>query len=239
MRNLLLAIFTSTLCFNVFGQTKPLEVTYFREVIISEKYKSIENPVIRDKVIEQLKQQNYEFAMYFNKGIYGFAKKDIAYSKNKFMVSGDMSEYFDLKKKEKFSQEEILGKNFTVKDSLKPINWTIGNDTKEILGKTCIKATASSDENADITVWFCNEIPVGVGPCGYYGLPGLIMEAETSFEKFTVRSVEFTKNKLTIVPPNRGTVVSRDEFTRIKDKKLKEIGADPSNSNNGIQIITL
>lgn len=54
--------------------------------------------------------------------------------------------------------------------------WTIGSETKEVMGYECIKATASY-RGREWTAWFTPEIPISEGPWKLAGLPGLVLEA--------------------------------------------------------------
>ena len=49
--------------------------------------------------------------------------------------------YLDLDKHEQLSQRNFFGKKLVVRESIRPMNWEIGSETKEILGKVCTKAT--------------------------------------------------------------------------------------------------
>lgn len=54
--------------------------------------------------------------------------------------------------------------------------WTVGTETKEILGYECVKATASY-RGREWTAWFTPEIPISEGPWKLAGLPGVVLEA--------------------------------------------------------------
>lgn len=56
------------------------------------------------------------------------------------------------------------------------LSWTIGEDSKNILGYECIKAEADYHGTHWIA-WFTPEIPIQDGPWKMHGLPGLILEA--------------------------------------------------------------
>lgn len=61
--------------------------------------------------------------------------------------------------------------------------WEISDETKEILGYQCFKATADY-RGRRWTVWFAPEIPVQDGPWKLCGLPGLILEAVDNHREF-------------------------------------------------------
>ena len=118
---------------------------------------------------------------------------------------GDGPKYKNVKDKVAISSEEFSGKNFLVQDSLQKFDWKLINETKKIGNYTCYKAVYKipvTEEEApkaeelknksdkknvfiyndvitakEITVWYTPEIPVSQGPGNYWGLPGLILEA--------------------------------------------------------------
>ncbi len=61
--------------------------------------------------------------------------------------------------------------------------WEISDETKEILGYQCFKATTDY-RGRRWTAWFAPEIPVQDGPWKLCGLPGLILEAIDNHREF-------------------------------------------------------
>ncbi|WP_047548037.1 GLPGLI family protein [Psychroserpens sp. Hel_I_66] len=59
----------------------------------------------------------------------------------KNFTAGD--QYKNVKTNTQIQDQEFYGKRFLVKDSLQPIDWKLGSDTKQIGNYTCFKATAS------------------------------------------------------------------------------------------------
>ena len=54
-------------------------------------------------------------------------------------------------------------------------DWQIGEETKEIMGYTCRKATCHHS-GRDYTAWYAEEIALSDGPYIFRGLPGLILD---------------------------------------------------------------
>ncbi len=63
----------------------------------------------------------------------------------KNFAAGD--QYKNVKTNMQVQDQEFYGKRFLVKDSLQPIKWTMGTETKNIGNYTCFKATASVPTN--------------------------------------------------------------------------------------------
>lgn len=91
------------------------------------------------------------------------------------------------------------------------IEWTIGDSTTTILDYECMMATAMV-HGREWTAWFTPEIPVGDGPWKLFGLPGLILKAESGQFGFSATDVGQTKEP---VPP----VYSTNEYEKIDRKK--------------------
>lgn len=238
MKKLFFAILLMMGTLPCFSQSKAVIASYYFELKIPEEVKQMENEQMRELTIKKMQEKNQEYTMYFHDGLYGFSALSEAFKDGKFIVGGEESVFLDMKGKERFSQEKIIDKDFIVKEPFATLTWTIGKETKVILGKTCLKAVTNIDERA-ITAWFCDEIPMQIGPAGYCGLPGLIMELETGSSLYSARRVEYTDSIVEIVPPSKGKVLSREEFTKLREKKLKELGVDPKHQHGGVQIIKM
>ncbi len=61
-------------------------------------------------------------------------------------------QYKNIKANSQIQSQEFYGKQFLVKDSLQPINWTLGKESKQIGTYMCFKATASIP--SDELTWF-------------------------------------------------------------------------------------
>lgn len=99
------------------------------------------------------------------------------------------------------------------------IDWKIGNETKEILGYKCTKATASH-RGRNWTAWFANDIPVNGGPVYFGSLPGLILELldiDNDYH-FECNAIEKPENPTPIYFIGREYV----ETTRTKTRKAEK-----------------
>lgn len=130
------------------------------------------------------------------------------------------------------------GKTFLVEETT-PIDWKIAQDTKEILGLTCQKATGHF-RGRDYEVWFTSQLPYNSGPWKLNGLPGLILEASDVKKEvvFTIESFQSQQLARTVIayPPN-ATKVSKKEFTAYQDAIMKDrratVGSSAVISPNG------
>ncbi|WP_310557213.1 GLPGLI family protein [Flavobacterium sp.] len=79
-----------------------------------------------------------------------------------------------------------------VKEKKATINWKLLAETKKIGNFECHKAKAFF-RGREYTAWYTNEIPVPFGPWKLQGLPGLILEAYDTDEKFyfCMRKLEY------------------------------------------------
>ena len=141
-----------------------------------------------------------------------------------FSMSGDGDKYMNTKDKISYTEEDIFGDEFVIKDSLPKIAWQITNETKIIGDYNCVKATyiepvskndleaynrqqekikngkttlfeMKKPEPKTITAWYTSEIPVSFGPNGVWGLPGLILQLENENYIYFCTKVSIKNNE--------------------------------------------
>ena len=142
-----------------------------------------------------------------------------------------------------FEQEQdVMGKEFLIKDALEPAEWELTGETKKIGNYTAQKATYSRivdsqrfstgmtemenvKDTIQVTAWFTSEIPVPHGPENYFGLPGLILEVQNSGRTLICEKIELnpSANPVKIERPKRGKEVSRDEFRAMQEESMKQM----------------
>ncbi len=161
------------------------------------------------------------------------------------MIGRDGSEVFykNIKEERFSSQRDMMGKTFLVKDTLEKIDWKLENETKKIGNYTCYKATAKrkisipdgfdvdeetqkqAEENEiTITAWYTPMIPISNGPSSYWGLPGLILEANDGSESILCSKIVLNpKKKMAISEPTKGKKITAEKFETLVTKKSKEM----------------
>ncbi|WP_223577844.1 GLPGLI family protein [Sphingobacterium sp. GVS05A] len=106
------------------------------------------------------------------------------------------------------NNENFMNSNFTVKGNVKDYNWQISEDTVNIAGYTCYRATLK--ELPDAVVYFTPDIPVNYGPALYQGLPGLVMQVDSDFELIKVTNATFVNDK------------EKNQFSKLSESLVRE-----------------
>lgn len=100
------------------------------------------------------------------------------------------------------------------------------NKTKEASNdkKTNFMDNIEIPKEITITAWYTPEIPVNQGPESYWGLPGLILEANDGKTTILCSKVILnTKDKVEIKAPSNGKSISQKEYDSTVVKKMKEM----------------
>jgi GLPGLI family protein len=88
--------------------------------------------------------------------------------------------YRSLVNNESIDLESIsLFSKLAIKDILKQPEWKISFDSTQIIGDYPCYLAKGKVRGRNYTVWFTSKIPVKCGPWKLWGLPGLIIEAES------------------------------------------------------------
>ena len=163
------------------------------------------------------------------------------------MMSGNGGPIFKNLKTKKFIQDsEFMGKKFLITDSVNKFNWVLEKEQKMIGNYLCFKATAEipkkktissewrkleksdstdiQNEYTKVNAWYSPQIPIANGPAEFDGLPGLILEL--NYEKTVILCTKVVMNpekKIQINEPRKGEVVSKNEYDKIVEDKVKEM----------------
>jgi len=142
--------------------------------------------------------------------------------------SGNGSFYVNIKSNKIIHQKEAFGGQFLVTSNISDVKWKLHNETKKLGNYSCYKATtvyvvinSKGTFNHLVEAWYTNEIPIGFGPIGYSGLPGLIVELSVQNIKYSVSKVVLKQKKqFEIKKPTKGKVVSLKEYDEIAKEAM-------------------
>jgi GLPGLI family protein len=75
-----------------------------------------------------------------------------------------------------------------------------------------------------VTAWYTPQIPVSTGPGEYHGLPGLILEVTADRTiMLCTKIIMNPQDKVEIVRPEKGEIVTRDKYNEIMKDKIQEM----------------
>lgn len=120
------------------------------------------------------------------------------------------AEYIDLADSTRVYQRYVEGTLCLVSGRMAAPQWEITGRTRQIGDYACMEARRAVGHMA-CTAWFAPEVPVGVGPVGQCGLPGLIVSMMYGDRAYVLKEVSHAAASA-IVPPKEGKRVSEEQF---------------------------
>lgn len=127
---------------------------------------------------------------------------------------------FDFANSKMKKVRKIGSSEFTVKEDFPRQNWIIEEETKEIGGYDCQKATTTF-KGRNYEAWFCTDIPLPYGPWKLNGLPGLILSAKDDKNEVVFEYAGFDKtesNQTVLIAASAQAVESTEEDIKRLDK---------------------
>lgn len=166
--------------------------------------------------------------------------------------------YSNFETGKRVEKREMFDKTFIIDDTVAALKWKMTGETKTILGKPCMKATATRistrmmmsmdngkmerkevQDTANITAWFTTSVPVSAGPGEYQGqLPGLILEMDVNNgrQSFVATSISEKADIAVIKEPVGKKHYTPEEFRKERDKMMKEM---QENNHGGNRVIRM
>ncbi|MBP93828.1 MAG: hypothetical protein CMC55_06905 [Flavobacteriaceae bacterium] len=183
------------------------------------------------------KQFQKEYVLEFNK------TKSLFFEKEKLNLNGSANHsndklFKDFSSRRYVHKKELLGKVFSIQDTIQVKEWQIHQETKNIGIYSCSKATLQYKKNDSlilVTAWFTTQIPLANGPYLYDGLPGLILQVDDGSNSYLCTNVELLNESKEFKIPKGGKVVSQYEFDEISAEKSKEGKARAAEYLRGIE----
>ncbi len=122
-------------------------------------------------------------------------------------------------------QTELADKNYIIDDSIRLQPWKLAEETKNILGHNCKKATLTTRNGSNVTAWYAEDIATPAGPENFGGLPGaiLLLDMNEGEVVFSAAAIEQKVNSKELALPKDGQHITRADF----QKKMDELFGPP------------
>ncbi len=137
---------------------------------------------------------------------------------------------------------DFMQKQFLITGPPTPRKWKIGKTQKEILGYNCMQASYKVDSTTALVAWFTPQISISNGPGDYQGLPGMILQIDVNEGERMITATEIVFDSVDtsiIVAPNKGKEVTPEEFEKIREEKMKEMGMQNGGGPGGPHMIMI
>jgi GLPGLI family protein len=187
--------------------------------------------------IGQMKKQIPEFNVtYFNlyfdgdKTLYKPGREVATTQKIPDWFKGPASDnvvYCDLNAGKSTTQKTVYETTFLIQDSLRKAKWKISNDTREIAGFKCRKATAIIMDSVFVVAFYTDQIVTSGGPESFNELPGMILglvvpRLHATWYATKVELVDPTSADLTA--PVKGKKANNEEVTQKLKSSMEDWG---------------
>ena len=141
--------------------------------------------------------------------------------------------YFNQAEEKRITQQEFMGKEYLIEDSVKLSPWKFGTEIKTVMGYECKQAMYYNEERQqDVVAWYTIQLRPFLGPESFNTLPGAVLEVDLNNGErvLTAKSIEarpLKKNE--IKTPNKGTKTTRAEFRKMMDQQMERMRANGAN----------
>ena len=135
--------------------------------------------------------------------------------------------FTQLSENKQTEKREFMTREFLIESQLNPSEWKLTGQQKMVLNYPCQEAVKEM-KDGKVSAWFTPVIPVSAGPGNYAGLPGLVLAVNVNDGKQTITALSVDFQPLAeniLVKPDKGKKVSKEEFDKIVEEKMKEMGA--------------
>jgi GLPGLI family protein len=177
--------------------------------------------------VPQLSTSFYELTFSEDKSIYRFSKKDLSTKLPWGSEKEDDIWYNDYGNSNFVQQKNVFGDTYILSDSLLNIQWKITNESREIAGFNCRKASGIIFDSVYVFAFYTDEITVSGGPMSLHGLPGLILGVTIPrmFTSWVATRVQVNAvNDKVIVAPKKGKQKKASELKETVIKATKDWG---------------
>ena len=224
MKNLLTVLLATFMLQVVNAQIKEGKIVYEQKIDVHRRMQDEQMKAM----VPQFRTSKFELNFADNQSMYKMQEEEpdiTATTGNGGIVmrfGGANTEYYkNFATQKQVEKRELGDKDYIIEDSLRHINWKLGDETKTILGYHCKKASGKTERGSDVEAWYTEEIPVSSGPETFNGLPGMILQVDINKEEFVITAVSIEKSadKKELKAPSKGKKITPKDFA-IKQKEL-------------------
>lgn len=138
-----------------------------------------ENMQDRMKYFDKIQIENYSFVGSTHLSIYSYKPKNADEEPKRsalFGYNGTENIVFNNYDEKKCTISKLVyDEKMLVSDTLKKYKWRISNETRDILGYKCRKATSIINDSVTVYAFYAQELLCTGGPETFNGLPGMIL----------------------------------------------------------------
>lgn len=123
-------------------------------------------------------------------------------------------------------KKHIINEAFIQEDSIPPVQWKIGQETRIIAGYNCRKAVGRVYDTLYVVAFYAEELVIKGGPEGFSGLPGMILQLAIPRMNavWTATKIELAEvDESEIVPP---AIKGKPQTKEEQINKLKKLAKD-------------
>lgn len=157
--------------------------------------------------------------------LYQFSKNNGRYNQFPEMPADINTVYYDLKNKKKVVQKNINGKEYTITNEARNLEWKLTDERRTIAGYDCRRANTLLFDSIYVVAFFCDKFIPQVGPESFGGLPGLILGLAIPNEHISwfAKKVTPMENLPPITPSIGANPISTSEFHTLLETKIRPI----------------
>lgn len=135
----------------------------------------------------------------------------------------------------KVARKNIFQDDYLFEDSIPPIRWKIGQETRRIAGYECRKAIGRIYDSVYLVAFYAEELVIKGGPEGIQGLPGMILglaipRYNTTWFATKVELAQLDESIIT-TPTVKGKKLSPDDMRAKLVKKLEQLGVKDASAS--------
>lgn len=154
------------------------------------------------------------------------------------MMEPDNKVFTNLADNRQVEKREFMTREFLIETALNPSDWKLTGNQKMVMNYPCQEAVKET-KDGKTSAWFTPVIPVSAGPGSNNGLPGLVLAVDVNDGKQTLTATSIDLNPVAdnvIVKPDKGKKVTKEEFDKIVEEKMKEMGAEAGPGGGRVMI---